>query len=1053
MSQKLSTPMHSRFESGLLESSLRPYAPMGAIVVAAFGAFLAFMDSTVVNVAFPNIQSSFPHATVSTLSWVLNAYNVVFAGLLVLSGRFADLLGRRRMFKLGLLLFTVASALCAASPSVGMLIGLRAIQAIGAAMLVPASLGIVVHASSTEHRTHALSIWAAAAALAAGLGPPIGGALVDLYNWRLVFLINVPLGLLAWYLARHMVVESRAPGSRSMPDLRGALLLSLSIGALTLGIVQGGTWGWASVATVTTFVVAAISAAACAWSSTHHRSPVLDPQLLRIRGFLVSNIVTVACGLGLYCYLLAHILWLHYVWGYSLLLAGLAVAPGAVVAAIVSVPAGHLAERFGPRAVVVAGATIWALAYVWYATRVGLHPDFVGQWLPGQIISGIGVGCTLPTASAGGLATVPAGRYATASAVNSSARQLGGVVGIAILTVFISHETLFTFADDVRKGWKLAAGSFAFAAVAALFFGRIKESDDTSDLATRAPLLDQRPDPLVEHTPEVGGIDFLDLLPSDVRDHLLATGEELTIAAGATLFEAGDVGDALYVLKAGRLELRRAEGSLRDFYPVSTLGELALLTDSPRSGTVVARRDSLLIRVDRDRFSELTAAEPSVMKAVAAGIAYRLQDSIPRVSPRPPEPRVIAVVGVDVESVDSIARTIEEQLKVTGLRVVKLSEVDPDGLQRAESDNDRVLLTAGSNSAWRDVCIRQADRVIFVSESPAPNDPSSTNGLCDVVLVGVKPSQAQTIAWHDVTGCRRVYPLGSDSSSWAIRLSPLTARIAGTSVGLVLAGGGARSLAHLGVLQAFEEAGVVIDRVAGTSMGAFIASLYATGASADEVDARVFDEFVRRNPFSDYRPSATSLAAGERGKAMLRRCIGDVRLEELPRELVVVSTDLYERGAVYHRRGGAVEAVAASMCLPVLFPPQRLDGRVLVDGTLTDNCPVGPLLEVPEGPVVAIRIGSTSSRATGERIPSLGETLMRIMQMADRQTTDDPSRIATVTVTPDTRGVGLLEFHQIDRAREAGRRAGEAAVTALRDRAKHAGSESLTRDPLPAPLQ
>jgi NTE family protein len=158
------------------EGRLRPYVPMAAIGVAAFGAFLAFMDSTVVNVAFPNIQSSYPHASISTLSWVLNAYNVIFAGFLVLSGRFADLLGRRRLFKLGLLLFTVASALCAAAPSIGLLIGLRALQAVGAAMLVPASLGIVVHASSAEHRTHALSIWAAAAALAAGLGPPIGGA-------------------------------------------------------------------------------------------------------------------------------------------------------------------------------------------------------------------------------------------------------------------------------------------------------------------------------------------------------------------------------------------------------------------------------------------------------------------------------------------------------------------------------------------------------------------------------------------------------------------------------------------------------------------------------------------------------------------------------------------------------------------------------------------------------------------------------------------------------------------------------------------------------------
>ncbi len=1007
------------------------YVPMAAVGVAAFGAFLAFMDSTVVNVAFPDIRASFPHATVSTLSWVLNAYNVVFAGLLVLAGRFADLVGRRRLFKVGLAVFVITSALCAASTSIGMLIVLRALQAVGAAMLVPASLGIVVHASSPERRTQSLSVWAAAAALAAGLGPPIGGALVDLYNWRLVFLINVPLGLVAWLLARRMVIESRAPGSRAMPDLRGALLLSVSLGSATLGIVQGGTWGWGSPATVAAFAAAAVGAVLTVLSSLHHRSPVLDPELLRIRGFLVSNVVTVAGGLGLYCYLLAHILWLHYVWQYSLLRAGLAVAPGAVVAALVSVPAGRVAERFGPRVVVVPGALIWSGAYVWYATTVGLHPDFVGQWLPGQVLSGIGVGATLPVASAGGLATVPAGRYATASAVNSSARQFGGVLGIAILTVFISHATLLTFAAEVRHGWDLAAVSFAVAAVVALFFGRIRESGESADLSPRAPLLDRRLEPVVVAAGEAVGSDFLDLLQSDVRARLLDAGEEIHLRAGATLFRAGDRGDDLYVLRAGRLELRRPDGSGREFHPTSTLGELALLTDAPRSGTVTARRDSTLVRVSRQHFDDLIRSEPSVMGAVAGGLAVRLQNSRPISPPASPTPKVVSVVGVDAGApTEEVGRLIETAL-ATSLRVVRLGPTPPLGLQRAEADNDRVVLVAGPGGEDADAGLRQADRVVLVaSEGPALAVPG-LSVPCDVVLTGPFPTGAQIVDWHDRCGCRRVYPLGPDPDTWSARLRPLVDRLAARSVALVLAGGGARSLAHLGVLHALEAADVTIDRVAGTSMGAFIASLYATGASAADVDERVFEEFVRRNPFGDYRPSLTSLARGERGTAMLRRCFGDTRLEELERELVVVSTDLYERVPVYHRRGVTVDVVAASMSLPVLFAPRRLDGRVLVDGTLTDNCPTQPFYEPFEGPVVAVRIGSASSRANATRTPSLGETLMRIMQMGDRRDDLDGSHVATVTVTPDTRGVGLLEFHQIDRAREAGRQAGEAAVVAL----------------------
>lgn len=1013
----------------------RPYEPTTAILVAAFGAFLAFMDSTVVNVAFPNIESSFPHATIGTISWVLNAYNVLFAGLLVLSGRLADLLGRRRLFKLGLLVFTAASALCAASNSIGMLIGLRAVQAVGAAMLVPASLGIVVHASSDEHRTRALSIWAAAAALAAGLGPPIGGALVDLYDWRLVFLINIPLGLVAWLLTRRAVIESRAPGMRLVPDLRGALLLSAALASVTLGIVQGDSWGWGSGRTVGAFVVSAACAALCVWSSTHHRSPVLDPQLLRIRAFLVSNLVTVACGLGLYCYLLAHILWLHFVWGYSLLLAGLAVAPGAAVAAVVSVPAGRLAERFGPRPVVATGALIWALAYIWYVTQVGIHPDFVGQWLPGQVLSGIGVGCTLPTAAAGGLATVPAARYATASAVNSSARQLGGVLGIAILTVFVSHATVFGFAADVRRGWELAAGSFAAAAVAALFFGRVREASEVGDIAVRAPLVDRAPEAAVStETAAAGPPDFLDLLPGEVRDRLLEAGEAVDLPAGATLFRAGDAGDALFVLHTGRLELELTDGSKADLHPPYTLGELALLTDASRSGTARARRDSRLLRVGRRHFADLAAAEPAVMEAVARALAFRLQHSRPVTPPSPQDPTVVSVVGVDGdEPAHSVAAVIAQALDDRGLRVARLADVAAEELQRAEADCDRVVLAGGRPGSWRDACLRQADRVVLVSAGPAPGAVPRVDVPCDVVLTGAQATQSQIVAWHDASGCRRVYCIGSDAGAWPVRLRPLSARLAGDSVGLVLAGGGARSLVHLGVLHALEEAGVVVDRLAGTSMGALVASLYATGASAADVDGRVFDEFVRRNPFGDYRPSLTSLARGERGRAMLRRCLGDVRLEELERELVVVSTDLYGRAPVYHRRGGAVEAVAASMCLPVLFPPQRLDGRVLVDGTLTDNCPVGALYEVPEGPVVAVRIGTASTTPAPGRVPSLGETLMRIMQMADRPG-NGSAPPATVTVTPDTRGVGLLEFHQIDRARQAGRLAGEAAVAALRQR-------------------
>ncbi len=713
---------------------------MAAVGVAAFGAFMAFLDSTVVNVAFPNIQASFPHATVSTLSWVLNAYNIVFAGLLVLAGRFADLLGRRRLFKNGLVVFTVASALCAAATSIDMLIVFRVFQAVGAAMLVPASLGIVVHAAPLERRSHALSMWAAAGALAAGLGPPIGGALVDLHNWRLVFLINVPLGLIAWFLARRIVIESRAPGSRIMPDLRGALLLSLGLGALTFAIVEGGSWGWTNPSVIASFGVAVVATALTVHSSLHHRSPILDPKLLKIRGFLVSNLVTIAAGLGLYTYLLAHIFWLHYIWGYSLLLAGLAVAPGAVVAALVAIPAGRLADRYGPRAVVVPGALVWCGAYIWYSTKVGLQPDFLGQWLPGQVLSGIGVGTVVPVASAGGLATVPAGRYATASAVNSSARQLGGVLGIAILTIFIAHPTPATFADDIRKGWELAAGAFAAAAVVALFFGRIRVVEGTIDSSLREPLLAERPPTPTVSDAHPPSADFLDLLPKEVRARVLESGETVEVRAGQTLFHHGDPGDALYVLRSGRLDVQLPDGSVRELYPESSLGELALLTGAPRSGTVVARRDSTLVAVDRDRFDQLADDHPAVMAAVAKGLAVMLQESRPINPSTPPTPRVIALVPLGrAVPMEHFARVFEQALAAR-LSVVRLADEAPAVvLQRAEAEADRVLLVGGSSEQWSATCLRQADRAVLVTVDAEPVAVPGLHVPCDVVVLGTRP--------------------------------------------------------------------------------------------------------------------------------------------------------------------------------------------------------------------------------------------------------------------------------------------------------------------------
>ena len=548
-------------------------APRTVLLVGSFGAFLAFLDATVVNVAFPDIRASFPDSSISGLSWVLNAYNIVFASFLIVFGRLADLVGRRRVFTAGIALFTLASVWCAAAGSLDMLVVARMAQAAGAAMLVPASLAVVVEAFPADRRGHAVSLWGASAAVAAGLGPPVGGALVEIGGWRLAFLVNLPIGAVAWWVAGHALVESRAPGHRRMPDVRGALLLAASLSLLTLGIVQGDDWGWTSLAVVGSLAGAVVLGLGFVASSRAHPQPLLDPALLRIRPFATGNALTIVAGMGFYAYMLTNILWLQYVWHYEILRAGLALVPGALVAAVVGARLGPVAQAHGYRRVLVPGALVWAAAYVWYAVVVGPEPSFWAHWLPGQVLSGIGVGATLPVLGSAALAAVPGGRFATASAVVSSTRQLGGVLGIALLVVIIGTPTPLTAETVLRHGWVFCALCFAAVALGSLLL-RVRPEDTVAEETDAASTKVHLHVPAQRRTPEDASAvetvrpdrndSYLSRLPATVRVHLEHAGEEAVVAAGDWLFHAGEPAEAMYVVLTGRLEVLAGDTVLRE---------------------------------------------------------------------------------------------------------------------------------------------------------------------------------------------------------------------------------------------------------------------------------------------------------------------------------------------------------------------------------------------------------------------------------------------------------------------------------------------------------
>ena len=1039
--------------SGLMEllTVRRQPSSTAVLLVAAFGAFLAFLDSTIVNIAFPNIQKSFPTYAISSLSWVLNAYNIVFAAFLVAAGKLADLLGRKRMFVYGVVLFTLASVLCAVAATVEQLVAFRMLQGIGAALLVPASLALVVEGFDPSRRAHGVGLWGAAAAIASGLGPPIGGAIVQVSDWRWAFLVNLPLGIVAVIVARRGLVESRAPGRRRVPDLRGALLLAVALGLLTLGLIKGQDWGWASAGTVGSFVGAAVALVGFVLSSRFHPSPLIEPAYLRIQSFVAGNVLTIIAGAGFYGYLLTHVLFLNYVWRYNLLETGLAVAPAALVAAVVAAVLGRIADERGHRVIIFFGALIWAGSLLWYLNRVHIHPDFLGAWLPGQLLQGIGVGATLPLLGSAALARIAkGGSYATASAVVSSCRQLGAVIGVALLVVLIGTPARNEFVEALRRGWVMAAVCFVAVALGAVFLGRTGHVSDADiepepspqvqprQPASMAALLEpasaaaREGDPL-KNLPLFAGMD--DAALAELRQ----SAEEVELDAGSYLFREGDPAHCLYVLRAGRVQVVQgpagSEVVVRELGRGEVIGELGLLIDAPRSASIRAVRDSTLVRLTKAQFDKI--ADARVLGALVEELATRLHDAPPPTAPAAASPQVVvSVVGVDAGApVSMVANELLSLLSVY-MRAVDPGRVDRDGLERAEASADKVVLQASQSSntdsadsaGWRDFCLRVADRIVLVAGDPAPPaDPLPARAMgADLVLAGRPANRENRRAWEELITPRSVHTVSTATCTDDLR--PLAARVAGRSIGLILGGGGARAFAHLGVLQVLEAAGVVVDRLAGSSMGAIIAGLAATGLDAAGVDAYAYEYFIRNNPVSDYTVPVKGLLRGHRTLAILRRACGDLLVEELPKEFRCVSVDLLGRRAVVHRRGPLADAVGCSLRLPGIYPPYVYGDTLHVDGAVLDNLPVSTLSH-DEGPLIAVTIGSGADLTppSGEdfagppRIPGIAETLMRTMMMGSGLAAAATMAQADAVIRPSSRGVGLLEFHQIDQARESGR--------------------------------
>ena len=418
----------------VVESS--PWAVFG---VASIAVFLVSIDTTVLFAAFGALRTGFPDSAAADLSWVLNAYTVVYAALLVPAGRLVDAHGRKRMFQLGLVLFLAASAACGAASSVAMLIAARVVQAVGAALLTPSSLAIVLGAFPAEKRAVTVSAWGAVGGLAAALGPSVGAGVINALGWRWAFFLNLPLGLLTWWRGRRLLSEWRAADHAAPVDVPGITLLMAGVGTLALGVVQSGALGWHSPEVLGT--MAAGLAVLLVFGNWARRTPhpAVDLSLFEDRTYRYVNLATLTFGIAFAMMFFGFFFFLMQIWHYPLPLAGLAITPGPLLVVPTATMAGRIAARVGHRPLLVAGSLIYATGGLWFYLRAGLEPDYLGTWLPGLMFTGSAVGMVLPSLSGAAVARLAPARFGIGSAVNQAVRQIGTVLGVAATVALVGH--------------------------------------------------------------------------------------------------------------------------------------------------------------------------------------------------------------------------------------------------------------------------------------------------------------------------------------------------------------------------------------------------------------------------------------------------------------------------------------------------------------------------------------------------------------------------------------------------------------------------------------
>lgn len=444
-------------------------SPWVVFAIAATGGYITTLDLSIVNVAFAEIANTYSSSSRADLSWIVTMYNIMFASLLIVGGRTADRWGRKNVFMIGAAVFGLGSIMCAVAPSLPLLIVGRGVQGLGGAFLTPATLGLLLGAFPPERRTQTVSLWGGVTALGVASGPTLGALLISQFGWRSAFWINVPVILVVILCGRVLLTESPRERSVGRPDYPGAVMITIALASLALGISESERWGLGDGRTIACIGFALALVPAFIRRQARHPEPIVDLSLFRFRSFAVANVSTMLFFVAFSAFVLNNVLFLRTVWGYSVLRAGLASCLSPLTVAVVSGFAGRFATKRGFRSLLLGGPVVFSLGIAGERFLLDASPD-ITRWLFLAVFTGAGVGLTIPVLSSAAVSTLASQRFAVGSAINSTFRQVGSVIGVAVLVAVQGRPGSPVAAlASYRRGWVLVmVAALASAAISLL---------------------------------------------------------------------------------------------------------------------------------------------------------------------------------------------------------------------------------------------------------------------------------------------------------------------------------------------------------------------------------------------------------------------------------------------------------------------------------------------------------------------------------------------------------------------------------------------------------